>query len=121
MVKKTRENNTKTVSIYLLFIVIFTVHLYFICNTLDNEFLRYDDIQNYVANPLIKNGIGLKTLIFDIWTDKSIILGVIRALLLVECRNNYILEIEYCEHITVARKVKIIITWIFNHQKYYFF
>ena len=76
MVKKTRENNTKTVSIYLLFIVIFTVHLYFICNTLDNEFLRYDDIQNYVANPLIKNGIGLKTLIFDIWTDKSIILGV---------------------------------------------
>ena len=72
MVKKTRENNTKTVSIYLLFIVIFTVHR-FICNTIMNF---YDMMSELCSKSIDKKWNWIKTLIFDIWTDKSIILGV---------------------------------------------
>ncbi len=69
------ENN-KSLPACLLFILTFSIHSYFIVTRLGNGFLRYDDHKNFVTNPLISGEFTVKTWLFDIWTDKSVILGV---------------------------------------------
>eukprot|EP00944_MAST-04C_sp_MAST-4C-sp1_P005909 g5909.t1 len=50
--------------------------MYFIRNKLQNKFLRYDDFQNFVVNPLITSEINLQTIFLEVWTPKSVVLGV---------------------------------------------
>ena len=67
---------TRNIFASLLFFCTFFVHMYFIRNKLQNKFLRYDDFQNFVANPLITSEIDLNTIFLEVWMPKSVLLGV---------------------------------------------
>ena len=67
---------TKNIFASLLFFCTFFAHMYFIRNKLQNKFLRYDDFQNFVANPLITSEIDLNTVFLEVWMPKSVVLGV---------------------------------------------
>ena len=117
--------NDKLLPACLLFILTFSIHSYFIVTRLGNEFLRYDDHKNFVTNPLISGEFTMKTLLFDIWTDKSVILGVYEPIsqfiklgiigLFGNTRHAHLLFSNFLNSISISFLYVIVVTMLEKH------